>query len=440
MNSQAHHSNLTFDDVKSVTLKLLEYCRANDWAGYDPYDALNSEIFKALPFLDFKLFRLGLTQVMKRLPFNLRWLLLVPKTQNPKAIALFLMAFLKLERLGLLDNKDLITSMTQKLINLRSPTIPSNSINPINPINSSNPSNPSSPYWCWGYNFPWQTRTIIVPRWAPNLVCTSFAANALLDAHERNSETRYLSMAASAAEFILNDLYWVGDDSTAGFLYPHPSLREPVHNANFLGAALLCRIYKHSGEKKFLDPALKVARCSAGEQNDDGSWEYGEAAINRWIDNFHTGYNLCALRSISEYGGTSEFEAGVRRGFEFYRNHFFREDGAPKYFHNRTYPIDIHSVAQSIITLLAFKDVDENNVGLADAVCRWAITNMWDDRGYFYYQGYPFGTIRIPYMRWSQAWMLLALSTLLEERDQAANGTQIDGRPVKQNGLRETRT
>ena len=29
---------------------LLAYCRANDWAGYDPYDALNSELFKALPF------------------------------------------------------------------------------------------------------------------------------------------------------------------------------------------------------------------------------------------------------------------------------------------------------------------------------------------------------------------------------------------------------
>jgi len=40
--------------VKDTTLKLLAYCQANDWAGYDPYDALNSEIFKALPVLDFK--------------------------------------------------------------------------------------------------------------------------------------------------------------------------------------------------------------------------------------------------------------------------------------------------------------------------------------------------------------------------------------------------
>ena len=102
------------------------------------------------------------TQVMKRLPFNLRPLLLVPKTQNPKAISLFLMAFLKLERLGLLDNNELIPFMIQRLIDLRSP------------IHSENSTSSDIPYWCWGYSFPWQTRTVLVPRGAANLVCTCF--------------------------------------------------------------------------------------------------------------------------------------------------------------------------------------------------------------------------------------------------------------------------
>src|SRR5512139_2210165 len=95
---------LDLELVKTVTLKLLAYCQANDWAGYDPYDALNSKIFETLPFLDFRLFRLGLTQLLKRSPVNFRPLLLIPKTQNPKAIALFLMAFLKLKKLGLLED------------------------------------------------------------------------------------------------------------------------------------------------------------------------------------------------------------------------------------------------------------------------------------------------------------------------------------------------
>jgi hypothetical protein len=55
------------------------------------------------------------------------------------------------------------------------------------------------------------------------------------------------------------------------------------------------------------------------------------------------------------------------------------EDGAPKYFYNRTYPIDIHSVDQSIITLVTFKDLDTDNVGLAHDLYKWAIDNMWKD-------------------------------------------------------------
>jgi len=397
LNKELDHTEYSLENLKATTLKLLDYCRANEWKGYDPYDALNSEIFKKLTFLDFKFFRLGFVQVMKRLPVNLRPLLLVPKTENPKAVALFLMASLKLSRLGLPGQEDLVRMMVEKMVSLRSEDVP---------------------YWCWGYSFPWQTRTILVPRGAPNLVCTTFVANALLDAWGTNHESRYLSMALSAAEYILNELYWREGESTAGFSYPFPSLRTRVHNANFLGAALLCRVYKHSGEKKFLDPALKVTRYSVSKQHNDGSWDYGELPTQHWIDNFHTGYNLCALHFICQYAGTSEFEPHIHRGFRFYKKHFFREDGAPQYFHNRTHPIDIHSVAQSIITLLAFKDLDNASVNLALSVYQWGMTHMWNDHGYFYYQINPLYKNKIPYMRWSQAWMLLSLSTLLEEYSQ----------------------
>jgi len=379
---------------KSVT-RLLEYCRKNDWAGFDPYDALNSRLFNFTPFIRSRICRIALTQILKRLPINLRPLLFVPREQNPKAIALFLRAFLKLSRTGMLRSNDLIETMVERLVALKSP---------------------NTHYWCWGYCFPWQTRNDLVPRWAPNLVCTTFAANALLDAYESNHVPRYLDMAVSAADYVLNELYWEDNKTrSTGFSYPIPGLLTRVHNANFLGAAHLCRVYRHVGEKRFLEPALRVARYSAARQKDDGSWDYGEAPTQRWVDNFHTGYNLCALQSIHEYTGTSEFETHLRRGFNFYREHFFRDDGAPRYFHNRTYPIDIHCVAQSIITLLALKDIGGGNVTLANTIMGWVMTHMWDERGYFYHQVLPFGTNKISYMRWSQAWMLLALSVHLEQ-------------------------
>jgi len=161
-----------------------------------------------------------------------------------------------------------------------------------------------------------------------------------------------------------------------------------------------------------------------GKQQPDGSWFYGEHSSQRWIDNFHTGYNLGALRSIGRNLGTDEFDASIRSGFKFYRANFFREDAAPKYFHDRVYPLDIHCVAQSIITLLAFKDLDSTNVELVRSVFRWTITNMWDERGFFYYRVLRLCTIRTSYMRWSQAWMLLALSRLL------GLSTPVEDRPT----------
>ena len=96
MDRPVVNTNGSPQSVSVATEKLLGYCEANEWAGHDPYDALNSGVFKALPFLDSRFPRLVLTQVLKRCPINARSLLLVPKTQNPKALALFLSAFLKL--------------------------------------------------------------------------------------------------------------------------------------------------------------------------------------------------------------------------------------------------------------------------------------------------------------------------------------------------------
>jgi glycosyltransferase involved in cell wall biosynthesis len=398
-------NRIFLDDASSAARKLLNYCRANDWAGFDPYDALNSRAFTSVPILNFKLLRLVLTQALKRSPIDIRRFLLIPKKQNPKAIGLFLSSILELLKAGVTTEDVLIELMVERLIALRSQNVP---------------------YWSWGYSFPWQTRTILVPAGAANLVCTTFVASALLDTFEQRQDSRCLTMAVSAAEYILNDLYWADGTSDAGFCYPLPSVRSRTHNANFLAAALLCRVYKHTGEEKFLAPALRVTRYSVSKQRADGSWDYGEAPSQHWIDNFHTGYNLCALRSICRYAETTEFESCIRRGFKFYRDHFFREDGAVRYFHDRTYPIDIHCVAQSVITLLALKDIDPDNLALARSVFRWAMHHMWDDRGFFYYRMLRTCTIRTSYMRWSQAWMLLAISNLLCESGDAGKLPQID--------------
>jgi hypothetical protein len=390
VGESVHPGSAMIDIIRS----LFDYCQSRNWAGYDPYDALNSRLFKALPFLDRKLPRLFLIQGLKRSPINLRPLLLVPPTENPKALALFLSAALRLSKLGVLVEPGLPSALVNRLTDLRSK---------------------DSSHWSWGYSFPWQTRTIVVPRGNSNLVCTTFVAGALLDAFEANGDSRCLEMAKSAAEHVAKDLFWT-EGEIASFSYPLPSVRVPVHNANFLAAAFLCRVARLTSDHSFYEPALCAARYSAARQNPDGSWAYGEANTQGWMDNFHTGYNLSALQAIGRDAGTAEFETRLQRGFEFYRRNFFTSDGAARYFHNRTFPVNSHSVAQSIITLLDLKHLGNDNPELAQAVFAWALKNLWDKRGFFYYQKSRMITNRISYMRWTQAWMLLAMVRLLENR------------------------
>ena len=378
--------------LDATIAKLEEYCRSRNWAGFDPYDALNSELFARTPLVHSRLARLAFTQFMKRSPVNLRPLLRIRPHQNPKALGLFLSFYVRRARAGDAAARAAAGQVASRLVELRSP---------------------GTPHWCWGYSFPWQMRGRLVPSFGPNLVCTTFAAHALLDACEAGLGDEYLGPAAGAGEYIAKELYW-HDGRQAGLAYPLPDIRVPIHNANLLGAALLCRLAKINGESSLLDAALSVTRYSAAHQREDGSWPYGVGSTQQWVDNFHTGYNLCALQSIGTDLGTDEFEPVIRKGYAFYREHFFTARGEPKYFHDRTYPIDIHSVAQSLITLHAFRRIDPEADGLARAVLAWAVKHMWDERGFFYYRVLRGVTIRTSYMRWSQAWMLRALGVLAE--------------------------
>jgi hypothetical protein len=324
---------------------------------------------------------------MKRSPVNLRPLLRIKKTQNPKALALFATALLKL------PHKALEAKMLVELL-LKS-------------------TSEGHPYACWGYDFDWQNRMTLVPRGEPNIICTTFAGNALLDVYEKYPAQHYLDAALSAAEFLLHGLHITRHGTEICFSYT-PRDYSQVHNANLLGAAFLARLYRYTEDHSLLQHAIAAARFTVNRQATDGSWPYGEGPSQKWIDNFHTGYNLVALRRIGDVTDNADFKRSVRKGLAFYRQHFFQDNGIVRYYHNCTYPIDIHAVAQSIITLVELKDLQDNCLPLAQAVLQWALGHLHDPAGYFYFQKGRFITKKIPYMRWSQAWMLLALATLAE--------------------------
>ena len=66
-------------ELIALNSKLLHSIQADDFAGYDPFDSLNSTLLQATPLYRNEWVRLAWLQLGKRSPINLRPLLRVPK-------------------------------------------------------------------------------------------------------------------------------------------------------------------------------------------------------------------------------------------------------------------------------------------------------------------------------------------------------------------------
>lgn len=384
-----------YNKAEHSLIKLRNWCEKEGFKGYDPFDGLNSQFFKSLPvFPENRIARLAWIQMFKRLPFNIRPLLGVQKGLNPKGLGLFLSGYCILNRLSNShDISDIQVQLGAKLI-----------------------SNVSKGYSgaCWGYNFDWQSKAFFQPESTPTVVATSFIGNAFLDFYESSGDKTHLGIARSACDFILNDLYRT-EDEKGNFAFSYSPLdKSVVYNATLLGSRLLARVYSFTGEENLIREAQKSVAYCCDRQSSDGSWRYGSANIHKWIDSFHTGFNLESIHDYERYSGDTSYHENLEKGFEFYLASFFTDTGLPKYYNESTYPIDLHSTAQLVSTLSKSGRFAENR-GLVDKVVSWAIDNMQSEEGYFFYQKKRFITIRIPYMRWTQAWMFYALSLYLHE-------------------------
>jgi hypothetical protein len=268
---------------------------------------------------------------------------------------------------------------------------------------------------CWGYNFDWQSRNFFAPRGTPTIVPTAFAARALIEAAREFGDEEYLTLARSVCSFIISDLPVTAslpDQICFGY---SPQGQTEIFNASLLGAEVLGCVGALTGETKLCELAERAARFVIKNQREDGSWPYGTDPNQSWVDNFHTAFVLFSLKRIIEACALDiEFQNALERGYNYWKNSFFLADGWPKYYHDDPYPADAHAGASAVVTFLELSRLDPGSTKLAEQVALWTIRNLRDEQGYFYYQKRRFYTVRKPYMRWSQAWMLYALGRLLE--------------------------
>ena len=361
--------------------------------GWDPYDALKSPLLNRLTFGQRRIGQVWV-QLVKHSPLNLRALLGIPKVHNPKGMGLFLASYLR---------KFILTQESGYLEQTRS-------IATWLVENSSSAAGGRA----WGYPFPWPNRGFFAPAGTPNVINTTFIGLAFVDlcslGPDLGAPFSALDIARQAAEFVISGLHrlHVGPDE---FCFSYTPLdQRAIHNANLMAAWLLAEVGQLTQETELKETALKAARFSARRQAADGSWLYGPCLRDHWVDNFHTGFVLQAFAGLRKALNCDEFKGVEARGYAFWKQTFLLPDGTPKYYAHKTYPIDIHAAAQAVLTLLTYRDQDPAADALARKILGWSVKNMRDPDGYFYFQRKRGYTIRIPYMRWSQAWMQRAFS------------------------------
>lgn len=397
---------MTFPDFFII---LKKYCEEEQFKGWDPFDGLNSKVLqKLLPLKNSAILRLLVIQGFKRCPWNLRPLFRVPKEYNAKGIGLFLQGYCNLYRL--LEQKP-------SLVNELGPK--ESVLSRIHEFSKLLISLRSKGYHgsCWGYNFDWQSRRLFLfPAYCPTVVATNFCATALMDAYEVIGNKEYLDVALDSANFILNDLHLDEYESEKMISYSPLHGNDLVSNASLLGSKVLAYCYKYTGNEKYLEVARSSVKACCKGQREDGAWTYSQIPPKLWVDSFHTGYNLDGLIAYEEQTGDKDYHENIERGFDYYIKHFFNEDGSPKYYDNQQYPIDIHCPGQLLVTLHRLHKFDEYSE-LAEKVLSWTITNMQDKKGYFYYQLKKGISSKIPYMRWSNAFMFYAISYYLLDKN-----------------------
>ncbi len=376
--------------------RVLYYAASHDYKGYNKYDALDS---KFLWFMSFgsKFLRLLYSQVVMRAPINIRPLFFVPKTRNPKGIALFAMAYMNRYK-ATQDAKDLVEAETLLDWLLQ---------------------HPSETQWgmCWGYQHPWQDVGFFAPAHLPNRVVTYFVTTAMMDAYEITHKQKYLDAAQSALIFLLQAPKVLYEDASMKCLsyVPSEKINWIVMDVSILTGSIVARVNKYVKDPALAIEARKLVNFVVDKQTDYGAWYYTHPAGDhpRKHDNYHTGYIVDAILDYMDHCGDQSFMEQYLKGVAYYRDNLFLPDGAPKWANDKTYPFDVHGSAQGIISFVKASRFDKDYLVLAEKIANWAIDNMQNQKkGFFYYQKTKL--FRKPYtlMRWSCGWMSRGLSEL----------------------------
>lgn len=383
---------MSTEHLRAVFDKTLAWSKAQGYLEHTKHDALNSKLIWSI-FGHHRLTRILATQAVMRFPIDIRDLIGVPRSHNPKGLALFCMALL--DAYALTGEESYSTEarrLLALLLELRSPGD-----------------------WhgdCWGYQYPWQDLGFFAPKATPNAVVTAFVCEAFLQAHRILGDASLLVPVRSATHFFRYDLAILKETDTELCLgYMPLDMKMRVMDVSILIASVLSQLGRIDNDPALHAMAQRLARYVVNRQTRDGAWYYTDPPSDSpvRVDNYHTGFIVDALERVIVSSGMEEWRINHRRGLDFYARNLFNADGSPRWMSDRDYPHDIHGASQGIITFSQAGNRDRYPE-LAGKIMDWALSRMYSDEGRFYYQETRHRIKKVTYIRWCNAWMCRALA------------------------------
>ena len=377
-NNKLPNQDIDIDLLEKIN-SFLNHIDNTGYSGYSVYDSFNSHILNPISKLNIKIVNVIITQFFKQIPLNIRDFLGVKKSINPKSLGLILKA-----RLLFSNTEDDLKEIYDIIMSCK---------------------NNDFKNLCWGYNWDYYTlRGGTFPKYFPNAIVTYFIGDALIDYYLKYPSKELENNLFSIRKYFLEDINRTTRNNGICFSYSSLDNKE-IYNASALISRFLYRlneIFKIGGSE-IIEMSINYL---ISVQNDDGSWFYGYAPNQKWIDSFHTEYMLEFFNILSEANVEKyNLKKRIKKANEYYLNTFFLDEVC-NYFPDKKYPINIHSIASRIIYLSNINKLDES-----EKIIDWTFRNLYNSRKQsFYFEKRKYFVNKNIYHRWNQAWMYLALS------------------------------
>lgn len=390
-------------EIDAALQRLVRWVEARDYTGYDLYDGLT--VTRSEAVVHNRWANALVTQLFKKSPVNLRPLLGMPQTKMPKGVGLFLHAYALLAARARAEGDGAAEAAYLARCAPLADWLLDHAVRGY-----------AGPAWNFGFNY-----KLLFDK--PTVVITAAVARGLFAYHQLTGRDDVRRALRGACDFVLGDLLVTETDYGLCFSYtPKDNARRPkmldcCYNASMLGAEILAMGHALTGEEALEAEARRAVDFTVHHQHADGRWNYSidlDTGRERPQVDFHQGFVLDSLQAFVAHTGADDprYDDALRRGAAFYRREQFADDGRARWRLPADWPADVHCQAQGVITFSKLRHLDPAYGPFAERVAAWTVRHMQDPEGYFYHRRGRLLTNRIPYMRWGQAWMMLALAHL----------------------------